>query len=66
MAYSMFDSPGMSVSLISGNRGIADDRCGSLRLGTLGVNVESCTLLPKRILACFLVILGDWGFQKGN
>ena len=37
-----------------------------MHFGTLGVKFGSCKVLPKRSLACFLVILGEGGFQKGN
>lgn len=64
MAYSASASVDTEISVMSGNRGSADGRWGTWRLGRLGTNVASCTALPKRNLPCFLVI---WGvFQEGS
>lgn len=54
-AYSVFAFGVTDKSLISGNCGRAEGRWGTLRLGTLETKDGSCTSLPKRILACFLV-----------
>ena len=58
IAYSVFGLIGTARSLILGKFGSADGRWGRLRLGTLGVKWGSCRVLPKRILARFLVVLG--------
>ena len=63
-AYSECESVKTDVSVISGNRGSTDGRWGIWRFGRFGANEESCIVLPKRNLACFLVI---WGVvQRGG